>query len=364
LFGGRSPFSGTYRNYEIFLEFAVKPPTFLIKKWAKIEIGRNGGSDMRISQSQARILACVELDARRSSSLVAKQAGVKHSTIGYCLRTLEAKGVIRRTAILNLQLDGYSSVGIFFSLASQHGKNPQRLITYLLEQPEVVWAAEYGGDFQYGLALCVRSLFEVHSFLERLAEKHPALLFEKSIVHQNSLLISGHGFLASAKYRGRPIQISPTPERYPLDELDRKILKEITRSSFESRRQVSAALKVPSQTVDLRIKKLESAGVIVGYVYELDTSQFGTHAHKLLLYCKGVASELRARVFEYASRHPAVTHCYECLGAWDYELNVEVEDPRTVTSITQEIYQHFGNDINTIKTLIRYRQLKSNQVPF
>lgn len=319
---------------------------------------------MRLSEKEARILACAELEADLGLDAIAKRARVRASAVGYYIRSLEERGVIRRMPVLNINYDGYIYLGIYFSLAPQHKRDPQRLIRYLLDQPIVTWLAETGGEFQYGMALCVKRIEDGHAFLALLTAEFPGLLFEKSLVFQVALQISGRGYLAGTRYRGRPIEVKRAERSFELDELDRRILKAMTGASFASRRQLAAALGTPPPTVDLRIRKLQEAGVICGYIYEVDCARLGMHSYVLLVYGRGVDVSLGAKIFEFAASHPAITQCYECLGSWDYELNVEVSDPRGLTAVAQELYERFGGQLNTIRTLVRISTLKATQVPF
>ncbi len=60
-----------------------------------------------------------------------------------------------------------------------------------------------------------------------------------------------------------------------LDELDRSILEELNVDARRSHREIAHRLKVSPTTVSARVARLESQGVIRGYVPLLDDEQLG-----------------------------------------------------------------------------------------
>ena len=63
------------------------------------------------------------------------------------------------------------------------------------------------------------------------------------------------------------------------------------------------------------------------------------------------------------SKHPNIIYMHECFGSWDYELNVEVRDPREVVRITQELYEAFGSVLNNIRVLSKFEDIKYTAYP-
>jgi DNA-binding Lrp family transcriptional regulator len=117
-------------------------------------------------------------------------------------------------------------------------------------------------------------------------------------------------------------------------------------------------IQIPLSTVELRLAKLRERGVIAGEIYAVDAGKFNMESFKLLVYTKGLDAELSTRMFNFCSRHKNVTTLIDCLGSWGYEVNVEVVRPEEVTRIIQDMYEHLGDSIHTIKTLTKFRYPK------
>ncbi|MBI2183703.1 MAG: Lrp/AsnC family transcriptional regulator [Thaumarchaeota archaeon] len=61
----------------------------------------------------------------------------------------------------------------------------------------------------------------------------------------------------------------------PVDELDRKILKELLEDSRRSYREVARRLKVATGTIVKRVKRMEDEGVIRNYSITVDHEKLG-----------------------------------------------------------------------------------------
>ena len=85
--------------------------------------------------------------------------------------------------------------------------------------------------------------------------------------------------------------------------------------------------------------------------------------YRLLIYAKGIEPERTSELFEFAKKHKNIVVFAECLGNWEYELSVEVESPQQVLLLTQEIYEKFGNSINSIKSVPILERLKFSLFP-
>ena len=62
---------------------------------------------------------------------------------------------------------------------------------------------------------------------------------------------------------------------YPLDDLDARILRALNEDARRSYRELARALGVAIGTVSARVKRLEAAGVVHGYVPLLDPKRLG-----------------------------------------------------------------------------------------
>jgi DNA-binding Lrp family transcriptional regulator len=170
-------------------------------------------------------------------------------------------------------------------------------------------------------------------------------------------------YLSPKRFSVKPLQSKFTKDQVELDDLDYKILLQAAQPGEVSNRQLAQKLAIPASTVDLRIRKLTERGVITGQFLAIDCTKYGYQPFKLLVYGKGINPDLSAELQKFCDRHPNVVYLIECLGNWDYEIGVEVSQTEEVTRIMQEIFEEFGAQVNTIKLLTKFRDIKFRWFP-
>ena len=319
---------------------------------------------MQLNEKEATILACVEHRADLTTEQIAKETGMQSHTIRYHLNGLEDRGIIRRIPFINMALAGVSYFGVYFNVPSACSFTTQELIDHLIALPQISWLSELSGDYRYGLAIGATTLSDVHETIDHLNAKFCDLFFEKCVACQFEAVAYPRLYLSSKSFPNQPLRTVAKSPFVDLDDLDRKVLAALCHIEHRSRRQLSQELAMPLSTLDLRVKKLEEKQIIPRYIYAINAQEYGMHLHTILVFAKGMSTALQQRMHDFALRHPAIVYLYSCLGSWDFELNVEVTDSREVSAIVEQLNQEFGDALNTIKVLTKFRDLKLSPVPF
>ena len=89
----------------------------------------------------------------------------------------------------------------------------------------------------------------------------------------------------------------------------------------------------------------------MGQTIELNLKYLGRQTHKILVFAKGTTPELSEHLYKLNAKHSIVSHYIECLGPWDYELNIEVESLNEVTEFCNELQREYGESISDIVAL-------------
>ncbi len=318
---------------------------------------------MKLSDKDRRVLQCVELQADLPIEKIRKATKLREHSIRYSLKSLEDKRIIQMMPFINVTALGYTMYNIFFSIMSESAKTKQTLMKELQATSEILWVAEMGSEYQYCLGICAKSIHDVHELLYSMTKKTGNVFFHKTISAQFSATFLPRKYLGSNYKKDQKLSIEKVEHSITIDQLDEKILSIMARAGSASRRQMATELDVPLSTFELRVKKMEDKGVISGYVYGVASEKFGLQSYKLLLFAKGIDANLRQQLLEFAQAEQTITAFYECLGNWDYEFNLEVELAEQVMNLTQKIYSNFSNQIQSIKAIPKFKDLKFDLFP-
>jgi len=318
---------------------------------------------MKITPNEALALASAELRPRAQIKILSKESGLREHTVRYLLTKLQRDGIIKALPVVNLHRLGLTTVNVFFTVGAHRKSTSAALLKLLSSTPEVIWIGEFGGEYQYGVAICAKEVCTVLEILHTLSAKYRGVFFDKALSVQYGTTIISRRYLSNKRFSIQPLTSKFTKEQVEIDQLDRQILGVLGAGGAPSNRDVAAKLGIPASTVDLRVKKLTESSVIEGEMFAVDCTKYGYNSFKLLIYSKGVESTLTAGLSKFCYSQPNVTYLIELLGSWDYEIGVEVPRAEDLTEIMQEIYEQFGALVTSIKVLSKFRDIKFRWYP-
>jgi len=148
-----------------------------------------------------------------------------------------------------------------------------------------------------------------------------------------------------------------------IDKFDLAILRELQRDARASLQEISAQVGLSSTPCWNRIKRLENAGVILGYTVRIDPDQIGLRDTVILQVTLETHSEQTLYDFGKALEEiPEVLEAFLVSGDYDYYIRIAVRDTRDYERILRErLYMIPG--IRHSKSSFVLRTLKSGMLP-
>lgn len=295
---------------------------------------------------------------------VAERLDLPANVVRYSLHAMKRDGVIRRRPMTDVHLMGFTQYAVFFTPFFQKDKTRQELLRFLIESERTSDIFELGGDYRYGVVLTVRDVQEVYVFLSSLAKLKGVEIIEKSLGTRISCTLFRRGYLG--EFCGGPEHITyrRSEQRIDLDVLDHAILRAMHLAPDASLRQLAATLRLAHTSIADRIKRLEEAKVILGYVYGISSQRLGMESYRLIIHTKGFDYDSWQKLFKFASRNPNILCLFQCIGSWDYEFEVEVENRLQLSGLSQAIHELLEGTVLSVKTLPIFSFPKSSGYPF
>ncbi|MCD6479462.1 Lrp/AsnC family transcriptional regulator [Candidatus Bathyarchaeota archaeon] len=120
---------------------------------------------------------------------------------------------------------------------------------------------------------------------------------------------------------------------FALDEIDRKLLRELLIDSKRSYRELARSIGVSTATVINRVQRLESSGVIKGYTIMVDHERLG---FELTVVTEITVSKGRLiEVEEAVSKLPNVCAVYDITGLTDAMVVAKFRSRRELSKFTK-----------------------------
>lgn len=302
---------------------------------------------MELSDREKRILAYVHLQADTPVEEVARQCGEKPHTIRRVLERLLEDGVImRKHRMINMFHVGRPEYGIYLSLANMSGY--AEFVERLQATPEIAWHLEYEGRFSCAIGVYTRTVANVWRVLNAMPWPE---------VENKTLQVLISWSEISRKYLA-PGETLPVPalwcgeseQRTTIDVKDSCVISALSHVDAHTMADAARIADMPQRTFQERVERLRRAGVYIGACYLIEPTKISRYVYKLLVYVKGVSQAVHDRLYAFALEHPRVTFFIHALGAWDFEVTVEVESFRMLSEIRSELHQAIP-EVSHIETL-------------
>lgn len=117
------------------------------------------------------------------------------------------------------------------------------------------------------------------------------------------------------------------PDNKPLDEIDRKILRQLQRNGRISNIELSRTIHLSPTPCLERVRRLERAGYITGYVALLDPQKLDA---AVMVFVQITLDRTTPDVFEQFRNAivalPEVLECHMVAGGFDYLVKIRVAD--------------------------------------
>ena len=300
-----------------------------------------------ITKEEETLIKAIELRADEPITNIAKQVGQKVPTVRRRLSRLRELGVIgAKRAYVNLYPLGYVNYIVYFSISSEKGS--EKLIEFLKQESKITWLCEVGGDFQFGVSVAAKSPIAFSSFIDRLSKS--CVIYDKILSIRLSITTLPREYLGSKKIIKKNLFQGYT-EVVKIDRTDEEIIELVAKQQDSSDRELSRALSIPLSTFHRRLKALETNKIVTGYQYLFEPKKINISSYRFLLETRSSGSRIRKELMIFSKSHLNIHKFIECIGAWDYELEVDVRDSREIGAIRSELIDSFAQQLARVRVV-------------
>ena len=116
--------------------------------------------DVKIDLKDRRILYELCLNARASSSFIAKKVGLSSQLVDYRMKRLEKLDVIQGYySCIDISKVGYSIFKIYIRLQNLSKEEEEKMINDLSQSPQITWVAQCDGAWDLYLVVWAKNVF-------------------------------------------------------------------------------------------------------------------------------------------------------------------------------------------------------------
>jgi DNA-binding Lrp family transcriptional regulator len=316
---------------------------------------------MELTLRDEHVLSAIALKGDSSIEEVSRAISLPAHLIRNSIERLRRKSLVVPRLHLDLYRLGLTEFSIYFSLSGDSALRTSAL-DYLFSRPEISWAVEILGEFQYACSGYFSSINEFHSFIQHVHDRYPGVIKSGPIMTTLSLI--DYGFAGGSKKSSRSFRYGfSSNSTVKLDELDHRIIRALSDDPCQRLSVIARSLHMPLSTLTHRVQRLRDYGVIQGtqLLFNSPASKFGSY--RVLVSCPGVTTNERARVEELCMKHPLIYFLVEVAGEWNFEVGVFAKSAWDVNKITEQICDIFRGHTAKTRVLADARLVKLNPFP-
>lgn len=311
----------------------------------------------KVDLKDRKILSLLSEDSRLTLNQIASKVLLSRDAVRYRIQRLQKLGVIQQfVPLLNYQMSAYNRYHLFLQLEEMASEEQDRLLKEFAEHPAVVSVIEYSDNFDAEVVLLCRNILEFDQFFTEVMNRHHDVIDDYIILERvrgycNRLL--PQGFLEFRRSQRIPVQEERLKK---LDETDIGILDMLGEDARQSYFSIAEKVKLSSDAVSYRIKKLKAGGLIRNFSVVTNLSALGYNWYTLLVQLRYWDSMHESKFRQAVESHPNILLAMKSIGEWNMLIYIAAKSQAEFHHIVKGIRQEFKAVIRTYETLLGYRE--------
>lgn len=303
-----------------------------------------------LDETDKQILYELDKNSRIPETKLAKKVRKSKESVRYRVRRLRDEKVIRGfTAWIDPTKLGYQSAKIYLTLANIP-KKKEEFINFVKKDKRLFWLGIGEGAWNAGLTYMVQSNSEFFEIKNKIFTKFQDLIIDSRTASLVNVRVHDKTFLYTGDTKW--ITMFEEGEIVEIDNISKKILKELFKNSRINITEIANKLKTTIEIVRNRMKNMENKKIIVKYTISIDYEKIGYEFFKTFLYFKNLSDEDLNLLMNHGLNNENIIHIVKQISPWDIELEVMCRNYKEYNKVISELTEKFSNIIRKVETTI------------
>ncbi|MBI4163100.1 MAG: Lrp/AsnC family transcriptional regulator [Candidatus Aenigmarchaeota archaeon] len=337
---------------------------------------------MHLDLTDRKILHELDINSRQHTAEIAKKLRISKQVAGFRIdRLLKEEIISSFHAIIDVSKLGFSIHKVFLRLQNADTKKELLILKFLSDNPNIVWVASCDGKYDLAFGTWAKDMAYLDRTMKEMNKKMEDFISEKQVAP----IVRGEYFIrdylieseaAHPMTRTRPYTLllrsqsamrksffgsEPLPAK--IDAIDWKILFELGKNARSTSVGIAEAVSISADAVADRIRKLEKSGIVKHYNIVPNEAKYPYMHYKILIGLKNLTEIQERHLEEYCRMHPNIVYIVKTLGPWEFEIDVEIENPQKLRELMMDLKTRFKDIIKDYSSLSIHQVHKYNFCP-
>lgn len=314
----------------------------------------------KLSDLQTAVLYEIDLAANLSFAEIGRRIGVSKVAVVNAIERLKQEKIITGySPVINVSKMGHSAYAVFLKLKNISKVEYNNLINQISSLKTVHGIAECGGPYDVMFALNTEDIYSLNESIAKLQQQFSKYFLECRISTRISVHYFTRAYLARKANLPRKAtfvrRVCKKTEEAILDDIDKSILNILGKNARISITDIASQLKTTRTTVHKRIKLLETNKVILGYLAQIQSPNFGAHVFQILIYLQNKSPLVVDELVKWASNEKSIIHFVHVIANWDIEITCEVENQNEMQEIIRRLWSSGQASISNIEISLVFK---------
>ncbi len=264
-------------------------------------------------------------------------------------------------SIMDIVVLGYVIyASVHLKVITSNKAEEDRLLTYFVNNKDVVYVAKFVGTFDLQINLVSKSFEEFNSLLFTVLEPIEKQILDCVILTRLKAVRYSRDYLLEKEplVRAKSIFYKGLTNISLLKD-EKNVLKCLLKNSRLTSSEISRELNLSQPTVYRIIKRLKK-NIIGGQTISLNWKKLGYIGYKLLIKTNFLSSLKEKELFSVIEKLPWVLFFTKNQSDWNYELRLEMPSTKELKLVIRELKFVLGNHFKDVEILIFDEELKEN----
>jgi Lrp/AsnC family leucine-responsive transcriptional regulator len=304
---------------------------------------------MELDKKDRELLTLLYLNSRMSFVQMGKKLRLSSSAVERRMRQLKEAGIISLLfADVNLAKLGFKSYRIYLKFDVFNEKMENEVLGLFEAHKRTLWGVTCEGAYDVLWRQVAKDEKEVEDAINMMTERFGAEIAEKAVATTTyQTYLSWNRALGGERHPEFPME--RTTEAEGLDGTDMKILASLYGDARATTVDLAGRVGLTPDAVRYRMDRLTKDGFILGYTAWFDAKRMGFEYYKILINFRSITREKEKEFLDYCLEHDNVVFLNKCIGSWDIEVDVIVENTVELHKFISGIKTKFGHVIGNHK---------------
>jgi len=317
---------------------------------------------IKLDKKDKELLTLLYLNSRMSFTQLGKKLKLSSSAVERRMRGLKEAGIISLLfADVNLAKLGFKAYRIYLKFDVFDEKTEKEVLALFESYPRTLWGVVCEGAYDVLWRLVARNEIEVEDAVNLMTEKFGRKIVEKTVATTTyQTYLSWNRAFEGERHPEFPLERVTQIEK--LDDIDMKILASFYNDARATTVDIAKFVGLTPDAVNYRIKRLTKNGFILGYTAWYDAKKLGLEYYKILIGFRAMTQEKEKKFLDFCLEHNNVVFLNKCIGSWDIEVDIIVENTGELHKFITEIKTKFGHIIGNHKYISAIEERMLNPI--